>query len=75
MERDAIIHWLLEEDNPPVRVLTLTRLLKRPDTDTAVQDAYLLPPLCSNIVFQQFVLPDIVEKHFGYIYAGMHIII
>ena len=39
MDRDAIFDWLLEEDNPPVRLLTLTRLLRRPETDVEVQDA------------------------------------
>jgi hypothetical protein len=39
VDRDQVIDWLLEPDNPPVRVLTLTRLLKRPDTDTEVQQA------------------------------------
>ena len=39
MNRDEILNWLLEEDNPPVRLLTLTRLLGRPDTDPEVQDA------------------------------------
>ena len=38
MERDEILYWLLVEDNPPVRLLTLTRLLHRPETDDAVQD-------------------------------------
>jgi hypothetical protein len=38
MGRDAILDWLLEEDNPPVRLLTLTRLLHRPDTDAEVQE-------------------------------------
>jgi hypothetical protein len=31
--------WLLQEDNPPVRLLTLIRLLHRPETDAEVQDA------------------------------------
>ena len=39
MDRDEILNWLLEEDNPPVRLLTLTRLLHRPETDAEVQDA------------------------------------
>jgi len=39
MERDAIIDWLLGEDNPPVRLLTLTRLLGLPETDAKVQEA------------------------------------
>ena len=39
MNREAILCWLLEENNPPVRLLTLTRLLHRPDTDAEVQDA------------------------------------
>jgi hypothetical protein len=33
------LHWLLEEDNPPVRLLALTRLLGRDETDPEVQDA------------------------------------
>jgi hypothetical protein len=39
MNVDAILNWLLEEDNPPVRLLTLTRLLHRPETDAEVQEA------------------------------------
>jgi hypothetical protein len=39
VDKDAILNWLLQEDNPPVRLLTLTRLLHRPETDTGVQDA------------------------------------
>jgi hypothetical protein len=39
MDRDTILNWLLEEDNPPVRLLTLTRLLGRPETDAEVQEA------------------------------------
>ncbi len=45
MDRDAMrmgtsdLRWLLQEDNPPVRLLTLTRLLHRPETDAEVQDA------------------------------------
>jgi hypothetical protein len=37
LDRDAILNWLLEEDNPPVRLLTLTRLLHQPDTDAEVR--------------------------------------
>ena len=39
MDRDEILNWLLREDSPPVRLLTLTRLLNRPETDPEVQDA------------------------------------
>jgi hypothetical protein len=39
VNRDEITSWLLQEDNPPVRVLTLTRLLGRPESDAEVQDA------------------------------------
>ncbi|MBN1875611.1 MAG: hypothetical protein JXA33_15405 [Anaerolineae bacterium] len=39
MNKDALIHWLLQADNPPVRLLTLTHLLHRPEMDVAVQDA------------------------------------
>jgi hypothetical protein len=39
MDRGEIVNWLLEEDNPPVRLLALTRLLHRPETDTNVQEA------------------------------------
>jgi hypothetical protein len=38
VDRDMIIDWLLGEDNPPVRLLTLTRLLGHPETDAEVQD-------------------------------------
>jgi len=36
--RDAIVEWLLEPDNPPVRLLTLTRLLHRTNSDAEVQE-------------------------------------
>ena len=39
MDRNATLDWLLQVDNPPVRLLTLTRLLHRPGTDAEVQDA------------------------------------
>jgi hypothetical protein len=39
VDRDQVLNWLLEEDNPPVRLLTLTRLLYRTETDAEVQDA------------------------------------
>jgi hypothetical protein len=39
MDRDTILSWLLEEDNPPVRLLTLTRLLHRPQMNAEVQEA------------------------------------
>jgi hypothetical protein len=39
MNRDRTTNWLLEEDNPPVRLLALTRLLDRPEEDTEVQSA------------------------------------
>jgi len=39
MNRDQVLNWLLEADNPPVRLLTLTRLLGRPDADPEVQEA------------------------------------
>jgi hypothetical protein len=39
MNKDEILDWLSEEDNPPVRLLTLTRLLHKPETDAEVQDA------------------------------------
>jgi hypothetical protein len=38
VNRDTILNWLLEPDNPPVRLLTLTRLLHKPESDTEVQD-------------------------------------
>jgi len=38
VDRKAILDWLLEEDNPPIRLLTLTRLLHRPVTCKEVQD-------------------------------------
>jgi hypothetical protein len=39
MDRDEILNWLLQEDNPPVHLLTLVRLLHRPETDPEVQGA------------------------------------
>lgn len=37
MIREETLNWLLQEDNPPVRLLALTRLLHRPEADTDVQ--------------------------------------
>lgn len=39
MNQDQIIDWLLQPDNPPVRLLALTRLLRYPETDAAVREA------------------------------------
>jgi hypothetical protein len=39
VSRDSVLSWLLEEGNPPVRLLTLTRLLHRPEADAEVQEA------------------------------------
>jgi hypothetical protein len=39
VDRNEILNWLLEPDNPPVRTLTMTRLLGRAETDPEVQDA------------------------------------
>jgi hypothetical protein len=39
VNRDEVLSWLLEENNVPVRLLTLTRLLHRAETDADVQDA------------------------------------
>ena len=36
---DAVLSWLLQEDNPPVRLLTLTKLLQRPEEDAEVMEA------------------------------------
>jgi len=36
---DAVLEWLLEPDNPPVRYLTLTRLLGRAPSDPEVEEA------------------------------------
>ena len=38
MDRDAVVDWLLGEDNPPVRLQTLTWLLQRPESDVEVQE-------------------------------------
>ena len=38
MDRDAVVDWLLGEDNPPVRLQTLGRLLHRPESDVEVQE-------------------------------------
>ncbi len=37
--RDDVIEWLLGEDNPPVRYLTLTNLLKEPESYSEVRQA------------------------------------
>jgi len=38
VDRDEILSWLLQGDSPPVRLLALTRLLHRPETDAEVQE-------------------------------------
>jgi len=38
VHRQEILSWLLQEDNPPVRLLALTRLLGRSRPDAEVQD-------------------------------------
>lgn len=35
--KDDVIHWLLEDDNPPIRYLTLTKLLNHTETDSEVR--------------------------------------
>jgi hypothetical protein len=35
--QDHVIKWLLEDENPPVKYLTLTQLLKKPESDVLVQ--------------------------------------
>jgi hypothetical protein len=37
MNKENTIKWMLQNDNPPVRLLTLTHLLHRPETDLEVQ--------------------------------------
>ncbi len=37
--REAVMEWLLEEEQPAIRYLTLTQLLGRPQTDAEVQSA------------------------------------
>lgn len=39
MNARATLNWLLEPDNPPVRLVTLTRLLRRSETDAEVREA------------------------------------
>jgi hypothetical protein len=39
MEKDAVLNWLLGRDNPPVRLLTLTRLLHHSERESIVKDA------------------------------------
>jgi hypothetical protein len=38
VDRDAVLTWLLHDDNPPVRLLALTRLLHREEADPEVQE-------------------------------------
>ena len=35
-----VVEWLLEEDQPSIRYLTLTRLLDKPENDAAVKSAH-----------------------------------
>lgn len=38
--KDAVVNWLLEEDQPAVRYQTLVNLLDRPEKDSEVKNAY-----------------------------------
>lgn len=61
-ERDSVIEWLLEADNPPVRYLTLTRLLDRPASDPEVRSAKAqlpdYPPTCAILSRLEDFLAD-----------------
>jgi hypothetical protein len=37
--QDNVLNWLLEPDNPPVRYLTLTRLLNKPESNPEVRES------------------------------------
>ena len=39
MKSNSVINWLLQENQPSIRYLTLTRLLDRPETDSEVKSA------------------------------------
>ena len=39
MQNSQILNWLTEDDNPPVKLMTLKRLLHRPESDPEVQKA------------------------------------
>ena len=39
MSRDRVLDWLLEPDQPSIRSFTLTQLLGKKETDSAVPDA------------------------------------
>ena len=39
VRRDRVLDWLLEADQPSIRYLTQTRLLRKSETDPDVRDA------------------------------------
>ncbi len=43
-KRDAVLDWLLKEDQPAVRYLALTELLDRPQSDPEVRSALVAIP-------------------------------
>lgn len=54
--QDPVLNWLLEENNPPVRYLTLTHLLNKPESNSDVQQ-------CQVHLMQYDVTQGILEHH------------
>jgi hypothetical protein len=55
---ESVLEWLRETDNQPVRYLTLTHLLGRPESDQEVKDARAE---CSRYVPTQAILSQYNE--------------
>jgi hypothetical protein len=59
MKSDEVIKWLLEDNQPSIRYLTLTQLLRKPDKDPEVQSA-------KEQITQRGWVADILSKqHLG----------
>ncbi len=71
---DDVLDWLLEPTNPPVRYLTLTRLLERPEPDPEVRatlDRLMEYPVTQAILHHPNSLP-LDDKHPYWKYAGLY---
>ena len=71
---DDVLDWLLEATNPPVRYLTLTRLLDRPETDPEVRvtrDRLMEYPVTQAILHHPRSLPLDDERPY-WKYSGLY---
>ena len=52
--KDSVIDWLLEKNNPSVRYLTLTKILRLPDNNSDVRES-------RQAIMTQGLVPLILE--------------